>query len=621
MVLERLRDGAAELFLSGTGVRDFQDAAAGYEANVWGQLIRGAGIGAASVASLGGLAALRGGGRAALRHQLGSTDELGQAAGRALSQQGGGLPPGGGPRGGAPVRDPLTERLLSPSEDVAAQMRHTLPEPLDLGETGFSAVPGTRTASMSNELAAREPFGVGALERDELASIIRETDEFQRLFRMERDLTSRSSALSFDGRGARAELHEWAARAGLDTPPDTMSTGALENGLFRRVLRGEDQRAAEHMAQRLQNLGRFASQSAYEPAYYRNYHDIITSASARAGLPDMPVNTALSSASAQAGPFDEVQRLYDVVPFLRADKGRVVFDEAAARAAGKGESFHRVTGRAFAETLNDPDFLARKVSGQAAKTHAYTSLRHDPEFAAMYVADTVDGLGQFWVPGRNVRTSSPAVARWNQLSGRVLAEVYGVPPGWMQESLWNPIRVAREGSRGQGRGLRDAFVGRLPGTEPIPIDEALTIALRRVPDEVRNLGNANYRRFVDEVASGSNPRWAWDTERARPVFRSVDDMLSPAERGTGMSADFRAKWKVEGGRHETMQRQALEASVALGANVRSRIAAFSASTGVPVAVLLAWLAGDEEGPGRGEVTDRDVSRMMAAWDDVATGWV
>ena len=729
VVLDRLRDGAAELFLSGTGVRDFQDAAAGYEANDWGQLIRGAGIGAASVASLGGLAALRGGGRAALRHQLGSTDELGQAAGRALSQQGGGLPPAGGSRPGL-VDTPLgafPEELRA--VDGMPGIRDALPSGEGVVQAQRQRIIDQRAAMMAENPLVNPEFSdalANSLVRDSgdlIDDMMRayapmgkpgrqdllqgdwfrvSDDGIEQMVRGGRPQGNLQAPMSEGGMGLSPSPYRQPERALSDIAATWMKASGNEKAAAKRAFAREWSRTTQNQLSALDS-------SMYDgPRFYLDRAEQIARASdevrvaGQAAFGPEVVAAASAASSASAPPILEPVRLMIGLPFVRWKGGRAVFGAAekqafAAAHPGLAKGNFVESGiEAFVQTVNNPDFVtAGTVRGLAHKTHPYAVLGVDPLNPHAFVADRnywylanghklkkdtgLTQLGRGGRPkkvqaGQQVSDPMPTGRQGSfqtTASARAATQALDLAnPATFQETVWFGPRVMTQWN------IEDSFK-LVPGSSDTTLRNALgnevADALARAADgsvdwstlmaealqragshwgagnvtALRSGAAASRARFVDEVASGA--KRGWELVDGRPVpnrsdwrltLPSRDRLTGPANKVLTGAVKGGSVRGIEQLRAEVMKEapaianldrvmsEVVPAMAEFLTKLTStdRLRAYSMAGGLLAAgaslfEVASRLEDEFSGLDRGEPEDADVSRMMAAWDDVATGWV
>jgi hypothetical protein len=471
-------------------------------------------------------------------------------------------------------------------------------------------MPGDQVFDMGVQMAERfrdAPRGIQALTNEEIAAVLSSLPEFRRYVYGMRDLVGAGmDPNSFSGVQKNLRLLERAEGAGLSQVPFS-GRKELERAFLYASGKGVDQ-AAKVMAARIRNMSMFLTVDAFNPSYYTDFNRILQSVSDQTGLSTLQLSAALAAASSQASPYEEVQRLVKMFKYLKVgDDGLVrsitkeevlaagptheLFSKSAIKKGKEGvDTFSLTAGDALAQVINDPDFLKYKVTGMGSKTMAYGYLRYDPEYAIAYVADTVDGFGQFLFRGMDdgtrlpsgkkpkgpsVDTSSAKSAVQNQLAGRILAEMVGVPPAWMQESLWSYIRIMRDSHLGtRGKKILPAFSGSRGTSE-----ELLLSGISDLDPRVLAAAKESNERFIKDVKAKRNLNWVWDTRRKMAVVRGIDRLIPPDERARFMAVKGANSKNVarlakytdptQQGANQVLQQMMLNAAAEAGQSLRS----------------------------------------------------
>lgn len=472
------------------------------------------------------------------------------------------------------------EAVVAPSTSGGAS-RLGLPPSLLRGEGGFGAdISGVRARELAETLAERHldsPTGLSALDPREIASVLENLPEFSDFVRMYRATVVDGMKSSLDRRSMRGDaLIDFAGLSGLTSPRyarginTSVSFPASVQGSQSEAIRG----GAENLAIRIRNMGAFVTDDAYDPIFYVEFNRILSKVSKETGMPIEVLTSALASASAQAAPYDEVLRFARIAPLVQVKNGVADIIPGSLELLGT-DNFAITALRGLVDTINNPDFLTVKPYGQAMKTSAYAYNRLDPLYRPVYVADTVDGLGQFLIAGGKAGTDKAQSSIVNQIAGRTLASVYEVAPSPMQEALWSHIRVARDG-------LKTTITGK-PTSEPIApsftgargsVDDILIEAVRRMDSNVLALARQNRAKFYDNVKSGEVPAWVWDEKEGKALISSSDYLIPSDQRLTS------------NGRGPALQNQMLGMVESLGPELRARLLALTAATGISLPLLL-----------------------------------
>ena len=462
--------------------------------------------------------------------------------------------------------------------------RLELPRSLVRDEGGFAAdIPGTRVRELAEEMAQRHfdsPRGVAALDPREIAATLEKLPEFAEFVRLYRAMVVDNMTGSLDRRSMRpGTLIEFAGLAGLDTP--RWSRGRDASVSFPASLQGSLPQAirdgAVNLGMRIRNMDVFANDDVYDPTFYVEFFRVINRVEDATGMPREVLASALASASSQAAPYDEMLRFARVAPMVRVRNG--VAEPVPGAIEMLGSDTMAITAlRGLIDTVNRPDFLTFKPAGQAMKTSSYAYARVDPLYIPTYVADTVDGLGQFLIKGVKPGLSNPQHSIVNQIAGRTLANLYEVRPGAVQEAWWSHIRVARDGIQltQTGAPTQTAIAPAFTGSQGTA-EEVLIAAIERMDKNVIRLARQNRDQFYAEVKAGKLKAWEWDAPNNRPVISS-SEYLIPADKRLEM-----------GGRAGILQAQMLRLVESLGPALRGRLSALAAVLGIPVTSLAAAL--------------------------------
>jgi hypothetical protein len=433
---------------------------------------------------------------------------------------------------------------------------------------------------MAEELVQRQldtPVGSAALNPREIASVLQDLPEFSGFVRAYRDMVVGPMKDPLDRRKLRpGSLNEYARLAGLETP--AWSSGVDVNKSFPAALKGTLPEALEagavNLGIRIRNMGTFATDDLLYPAYYLDFNKKLLQVSEQTGMPIEVLSSALASASSQAAPYDEVLRFASVARFVTVDAGRAKAVPGAYELLGN-DSMAIATLRGLIDSINSPDFLTVKPFGHAMKTSPYAYGRIDPLYPAFYVADTVDALGQFLILGGKADTAKATASVVNQIAGRTLANVYGVPTAAAQEGFWGQIRVVRDGLKlaKSGKPTQVSLPAAFTGSKG-PVEDILVNAVESMDPRVVALARSNRDKFYSEVKDGRVAAWNWDKAKSRPVISSVDYLVPSDQR------------LVAGGRGVALQRQMLELVESLGPALRSRLMAIAATSGISLSVLV-----------------------------------
>jgi hypothetical protein len=484
------------------------------------------------------------------------------------------------------VRDVGSGKLLRPSE-VLAPDAPTVPPSLLRGEGGFAGdIPGERVRELAEGLAQRHlnsPQGLAAVPPQEIASVLQDLPEFADFVRMYRELVVGGMS-GLDRRSLRSgRLNEFARRANLEAPRWARDTdtsvsfpaSVSATGSLPAALRD----GAVNLATRIRNMDVFVNDDIYQPTFYREFNRILNSVANKTGMPPEVMSSALASASSQAAPYDEVLRFARVSRMVRFADGRAEMVPGSRKLLGS-DNMSLTALRGLIDSINNPDFLTGRPAGQAMKTSAYAYNRFDPLYVPVYVADTVDGLGQFLIAGTSPGTSDARFSIVNQIAGRTLASVYDVPPSAMQEATWSHIRVARDGLQltPRGRPTQEPIAPAFTGARG-DIEDILVSAINEMDPRVVSLAKQNVEEFHRAVRSGNVAAWNWDAAAKRPTISSSEYLIP---------ADQRPK---VGGRAGRLQAQMMAMVDALGPELRARLMALTAATGISLSVWLEALGG------------------------------
>ena len=450
------------------------------------------------------------------------------------------------------------------------------------GEGGFAAdIPGERVRELAEGLAQRHldsPQGLAAVPPQEIASVLQDLPEFANFVRMYRELAVGGMS-GLDRRSLQSgRLNEFARRANLEAPRwarDTDTSLSFPASVSMTSSLPEALRdGAVNLATRIRNMDVFVNDDIYNPTFYREFNRILNVVAKNTGMPPEVMSSALASASSQAAPYDEVLRFARISRMVRFADGRAEMVPGSRELLGK-DNMGLTALRGFIDSINNPDFLTGRPAGQAMKTSAYAYNRFDPLYVPVYVADTVDGLGQFLIAGASPGTSDARFSIVNQIAGRTLASVYNVPPSAMQEATWSHIRVARDGLRltPSGGPTQDAIAPAFTGAQG-SIEDILVSAINEMDPRVVSLAKQNVDEFHRAVRSGDVAAWNWDSAAKRPTISSSEYLIP---------ADQRPK---VGGRAGRLQAQMMTMVESLGPELRARLMALTAATGIGLSVWL-----------------------------------
>ena len=503
-------------------------------------------------------------------------------------------------QGGAPVNLGTGARagyVLPPSvatDGQLAPLRPEVPGSLLRREGGFDAeISGVRARELAERMAERHlnsPSGLSALDVEDIAAVMVDSPDFNRLMRLyrsgmpmgERSLASYARVL--DREGAGATLSAFGRRIGAEPVPG--ATAADTDLTLLAVMSGPEgdaiKAAAVNLAHRIKNLNVFVTDDIYSPTFYAEFNRIIRRASERTGLPEEVYASALASSSAQASPYDEINRLAAMSRYVTVKDGVAVAKPGTPEFT---DTMQKSSLYGLIDVINNPNFLGNRPMGMAMKTQPYAYSRLDPLFKPAYVADTVDQLGQFLIAGTSATTNNPIRSIMNQFAGRTLANIYGVSPSAMQEALWSHIRLARDGMKvldlKQGMVGADALAPSFNGPRGSAEDILVDIGNSLDP-KVLALAKKNRDAFYQQVQDGRVREWVWDPVRNRPVISS-SDYLIPSD-----------KILEAGGRNVNLQRVSFETTSVLGAEFRAKLLALAAVLGIPASVLTGALVGSGE---------------------------
>jgi hypothetical protein len=497
--------------------------------------------------------------------------------------------------GGAPVNLGTAAqpgRVLPPSEATGGQLaplRPEVPGSLLRREGGFDAdISGVRARELAEKMAQRHldsPTGLSAMDVEDIAAVMAQNPDFQGLMRLYRSgipsgsasIESYAKVLGRDG--AVEALNAFGRRIGARGIPG--ATAADTDLTLLAVLQGPEgeaiKRASINLAHRIKNLNTFVTDDIYSPVFYEEFHRIIMRASAETGLPSEVYASALASSSAQASPYDEINRLAAMSRYVTVKDGVAVAKPGTPKFT---DTMQKSSLYGLIDVINNPNFLGNRPMGMAMKTQPYAYSRIDPLFKPAYVADTVDQLGQFLISGTSAKTDNPLRSIMNQFSGRVLAGVYGVSPGAMQEALWSHIRLARDGmkvlSPKRGATGADSIAPSFNGPRGSAEDILIDIGNNLEPGVVA-LAKKNRDAFYQQVKEGKVREWVWDPVRNRPVISSADYLIPSDQIAT------------VGGRAVNLQRRSFQTIDSLAPEFRAKLLTLAAALGIPASVLTGYL--------------------------------
>jgi len=478
---------------------------------------------------------------------------------------------------------PAASQVSFPQTPLGVE-QSKLPKSLLRDEGGYwSDLPGTRVRELAEQLAQRHldsPQGISALEPREIAAAIEGLPEFSDFVRMYRETVLAKMKDPLDRRSMRAgALMDFAGMANLAPPPwarglDTsVSFPASVKGDLPQALRN----GAANLAVRVRNMNTFVNDDAYNATFYVEFNRVLRAVESETGMPIEVLTSALASASSQAAPYDEILRFARIAPMVRVRSG--VAEPVPGALELLGSDTMAVTAlRGLVDSVNNPDFLTVKPAGQAMKTSAYAYNRLDPLYVPVYVADTVDGVGQFLISGGDAGTSKAEKSIINQIAGRTLANIYGTSNSAMQEATWGHIRLVRDGLKttSTGKPTATAIAPSFTGSQG-PAEDVLVAAVKRIDENVVRLARQNKEKFYGDVKEGNVAAWNWDASQRRPAISSSDYLIPADQR------------PVASGRAILLQNQMMALVEALGPNLRSRIVALASAIGVPAGVIAAAL--------------------------------
>lgn len=493
--------------------------------------------------------------------------------------------------------DAAEVRVVAPEGPV--EPAGDLPESMLRGEGGFEAdLPGDRVRQLAEQMAERHldsPTGLAAVPPEEIAEVLGKLPEFEDFVALYRE-TVVSGMDQLDRRQLQpGRLLEWADLTGLSTP--AYSKGADTKTSFPMALKITDslpqavRNGAVNLGIRIRNLASFATDDAYNPVFYREFYRIFRNVEENTGMPIEVLAMALASASQQAAPYDEVRRFARVSKLVVFRNGRAEPAPGAMEILGD-DNMAKTALRGLIDTINTPDFLTYDITGQAMKTGSYAYGRLDPLYVPTYVADTVDNLGQFVIRGATGDITKAQGAIVNQIAGRTLSRVYDVPDSAMQEALWSHIRVARDGIKTTrfGTPTQTAIEPSFTGPEG-SVEAIMTRAIMDMDPRLIALAKENRDKFYQDVRDGKLPAWVWDKVENRPVTSSVENLIPPEQRVPVQ------------GRAGRLQSSMFELVNRLGPELRARLMALAAASGISLDVLVRAL---------GQASDAIPNSVLAA---------
>lgn len=503
--------------------------------------------------------------------------------------------------GGAPVQVGSGARqgyMLAPSDATGGELSPLVPRSIFTGGSFTADLSGVQARELAERMAARHmesPSGLAAVDPEEIAAVLRELPEFEdfvRLYRNEVVIgtkphwgmkeTTLDRAKMESGR--KDQLLRFAQMAGLDAPK--WSGGSKADFSFLAAINGTEKEflreASLNIATRLRNLSVFISDDIYQPQFYVEFNRIIRSVTDQTGLPEEVLSSALAAASSQAAPYQEVLRLVRVLPLVEYSNGAARVVPGGKELLGT-DNFAKQALDGLVDTINNPDFLTVKPFGHAAKTSSYAYARIDPMYKSVYVADTVDNLGQHLIRGGSASTDDAAkTSIVNQMAGRTLANMYDVSPGAVQEAVWSHIRVVRDGMSPTGlKAIGPSFSGPQGNVEDLLVE-----AVKKMDPKALRLAQQNRDTFYQQVKAGEVPAWIWDSARDRPVISSVQYLIPSDQRGR---ANFRAA---------RLQGSMLEVVRSISPAMQAKFLSLAAVLGISAAVLVEALGeGSSDIPG------------------------
>lgn len=723
-------DFAADLFL---GASDWGRARQGFEEDDWGKLLSGAGMGALAVGSLVPAGLMTRGGRAALQAKMAPRmgDEFVDGALGANLGGGGGAP--STPR----ARGEVDGRLIEP-DPVDDWM------PGGMVDTGLGpvpeAIPGVRDSWTTESIGgARERLAAqrgASLEAnalanpeylDDLARMLSQDDSmdaiinqlaplgepYRRKGTLQRlpsgslyEATAQGAVRAGSGRRVGSPLSSPLDEGGMGLTPSPYNRPELALPVLAAQVRAASGSAKGAARQEFTREFARQGQSMFSmvdstigdgPLFYLDRAAQMRAAAGRALTPEgeaafspQVIAASTAASSSNAAPIDEPARLLMALPFVRMKDGKAVFDEVSREAfrakhgALANASMHYNGARAFADALNNPNFLNRKIPGLGHKTTPYAVLGVDPENPWAFVADrnlwylaqahnrrgTFGNLGDIRGGGGvSVGEANPmgpglVGSAGTSLMARAIGAGTGATPATVQEVIWFAPRIVQQPDiadsfamspfRSQGA---DTFMRNRMGDKWMDdlyqvknskvgdnrklaeakwseiLGEALESAGSHFEDatELRRLGARTSREFREEVSAGRVDGWQMldgeavpDRSKWRATLavedRYVDDTVDAATAAGGIERVDVAQ-RTETGAYKAVER-IMEEMVGPVAQVLKKM---SEQQVAKVTALVASGVAAERAvrmvqTDRGEVTDADVQELLDGMDDFETGW-
>lgn len=311
--------------------------------------------------------------------------------------------------------------------------------------------------------------------------------------------------------------------------------------MMQAIAEGRYDEVLDDLAGQVNNVFTLLDDDVFRLAFYP-FMSNSTFAAARASGTDVTLLSAVSGvASAGSNPIQEARLVGDLFEWaaknISVSKGSLVVPSR-----GDVPGMLKTPATAYAQLVNNPDWLSNQVPGLASKTYVYAMLKLNPKMARALVIDRVDAsarLAAFELDARRfpqawswategAKATEGVELALGGFAARVVAAALDVPPSAVQENVWALWRVLRDLQVGGGTSRVSSVRNKAGET----MEQILSRA--KMPTAHRRILEQNMERLRAEVAGGGAASRYWEfSDEGVLIPRTdmpIDGYLPPAIR-------------------------------------------------------------------------------------------